>query len=275
MKQVKYMHFNSACSFTALAFILAEKGIMTEDTEIVMEAGLPWIFAREGDSFLAGPMLQGKKWYDLYLKPRGLCMLEEPVERERLPEYLRDHEGCMLGLRLPGNPGKHAVVMEEYDGAWRFFNPTREASGLDTEIRLDREGLIQAADPVTTVGTVAEQARVIPDRRKLAEESLAVLEDNYRAAEAFCRETHTREEYDTAMDSIFRPLLLDGITMLELIGETELAEGFRKEQRAFLTFMKGDRTGRLDETVSLNNLRRLKERYGELVAARRNKSNEK
>ena len=55
----------------------------------------------------------------------------------------------------------------------------------------------------------------------------------------------------------------------------ELAEGFRKEQRAFLTFMKGDRTGKLDETVSLNNLRRLKERYGELVAAQRNKSNEK
>ena len=103
MKQVKYMHFHSSCSFAALAFILAEKGIMTEDTEIVMEAGLPWIFAREGDSFLAGPMLQGKKWYDLYLKPRGLCMLEEPVERERLPEYLRDHEGCMLS-RHSGMP---------------------------------------------------------------------------------------------------------------------------------------------------------------------------
>ena len=275
MKQVKYMHFNSACSFTALAFILAEKGIMTEDTEIVREAGLPWIFAREGDSFLAGPMLQGKKWYDLYLNPRGLCMREEPVEREKLPEYLRDHEGSMLGLRLPGHRGKHAVVMEEYDGAWCFFNPTREGSGQETEIRLDREGLMLAADPVTIVGTVAEHDRVIPDQRKLAEESLAVLEGNCRAVEAFCSETHSREEYDTAMDRIFRPLLLDGITMLELIGETELAEGFRKEQRTFLTFMKGDRTGKLDETVSLNNLRRLKERYGELVAARRNKSNEK
>lgn len=275
MKQVKYMHFNSACSFTALAFILAEKGIMTEDTEIVREAGLPWIFAREGDSFLAGPMLQGKKWYDLYLNPRGLCMREEPVEREKLPEYLRDHEGSMLGLRLPGHRGKHAVVMEEYDGAWCFFNPTREGSGQETEIRLDREGLMLAADPVTIVGTVAEHDRVIPDQRKLTEESLAVLEENYRTAESFCGKPHSREEYDTAMDKIFRPLLLDGITMLELIGETELAEGFRKEQRAFLTFMKGDRTGKLDETVSLNNLRRLKERYGELVAARRNKSNEK
>lgn len=269
MKQVKYMHFNSACSFAALAFILAGKGIMTEDTEIVREAGLPWIFAREGDSFLAGPMLQGKKWYDLYLNPRGLCMREEPVEREKLPEYLKTHEGSMLGLRLPGHPGKHAVVMDGYDGAWRFFNPTREGSGLETEIRLDREGLMLAADPVTIVGTVVEHDRVTPERRKLAEESLAVLEDNYRAIEVFCSETHSREEYDKAMDRIFRPLLLDGITMLELIGETELAEGFRKEQRAFLTFMKGDRTGRLDETVSLNKLRRLKERYGELIERRK------
>ena len=265
MKQVKYMHFNSACSFAALAFILAGKGIMTEDTEIVGEAGLPWIFAREGDSFLAGPMLQGKKWYDLYLNPRGLCIREEPVEREKLPEYLKTHEGSMLGLRLPGHPGKHAVVMEEYDGAWRFFNPPREGSGLETEIRLDREGLMLAADPVTTVGTVAEHDRVIPDQRKLAEESLAVLEDNYRAIEVFCSETHSREEYDKAMDRIFRPLLLDGITMLELIGETELADGFRKEQKAFLAFMKGDRSGRLSDAISLKNLKQLKEKYGILI----------
>lgn len=265
MKQVKYMHFNSACSFAALAFILAEKGIMTEDTEIVREAGLPWIFAREGDSFLAGPMLQGKKWYDLYLNRRGLCMREEPVGREKLPEYLKSHEGCMLGLRLPGHRGKHTVVMDGYDGAWCFFNPTREGSGLDTEIRLDRKGLTLAADPVTIVGTVAEHDRVIPDLRKLTEESLAVLEENYRTAESFCGKPHSREEYDTAMDRIFRPLLLDGITMLELIGETELADGFRKEQKAFLAFMKGDRSGRLSDAISLKNLKQLKEKYDMLI----------
>ena len=180
----------------------------------------------------------------------------------------------MLGLRLPGHPGKHAVVMEGYDGAWRFFNPTREGSGLETEIRLDREGLMLAADPVTIVGTVAEHDRVTPDRRKLAEESLAVLEENYRAIEVFCSETHSRTDYDAAMDRIFRPLLLDGITMLELIGETELADGFRKEQKAFLAFMKGERSGRLADAISLTNLKQLKDRYGEIIREYKKLKNE-
>ena len=41
------------------------------------------------------------------------------------------------------------------------------------------------------------------------------------------------------MDRIFRPLLLDGITMLELTGEESLAGEFRNVQKDFLSFMRG------------------------------------
>ena len=34
---MKYMHFNSSCSYTALAMLLEEKGISTEDTDIALE----------------------------------------------------------------------------------------------------------------------------------------------------------------------------------------------------------------------------------------------
>ena len=265
MKQVKYMHFNSSCSFTALAFILAEKGIETEDTEIVREAGLPWIFSREGKRFLTGPMLQGEKWFDLYLNPRGLCMREERVERERLPEYLQAHKLCMIGLRLPGHSGKHAVVMKQKkDKYFVFFNPVREGSGQAAEIRLTEEELTGSADPVTVAGVVT-QFEGMPCRNKLTEESLSVLEGNYREIEQFCRETHTTEEYDKAMDDLFRALLLDGITMLELTEETELAEAFRKEQRGLLAFMKGDRTGLLAEYISLERLKAAAEEYGRVI----------
>ncbi|MBO4471669.1 MAG: hypothetical protein J5841_07935 [Clostridia bacterium] len=269
MKQVKYMHFISSCSFTALAYILAEKGIETEDTEIVRAAGLPWIFAREGKRFLTGPMLQGKKWFDLYLNPRGLCMCEEQVERERLAEYLQTHELCMIGLRLQGHSGKHAVVMERKENKYFvFFNPIREGSGQAAEIRLTEEELIRAADPVMVAGSVT-QFDGMPGKKTRTEESLSVLEDNYREIEQFCRETHAREEYDKAMDDLFRALLLDGITMLELTEETELAEAFRKEQRGLLAFMKGKRTGLLAEYISLERLKAAVEEYGRVIQKQR------
>ncbi len=64
--QPKYMHFNSSCSYTALAMLLSDKGIDTEDTDIALEIGLPWMFDREEGYYLAGPMLQGAKWFDLF-----------------------------------------------------------------------------------------------------------------------------------------------------------------------------------------------------------------
>ena len=44
---MKYMHFNSSCSYTALAILLEDKGIETEDVDISIEIGLPWIFAEK------------------------------------------------------------------------------------------------------------------------------------------------------------------------------------------------------------------------------------
>ena len=54
----KYMHFNSSCSYAALAMLASEYGIDTEDVNIALEMGLPWLFDKEGDYFLAGPNLQ-------------------------------------------------------------------------------------------------------------------------------------------------------------------------------------------------------------------------
>jgi hypothetical protein len=46
--------------------LLSDKGIDTEDTDIALEIGLPWMFDREEGYYLAGPMLQGAKWFDLF-----------------------------------------------------------------------------------------------------------------------------------------------------------------------------------------------------------------
>ena len=66
-------------------------------------------------------------------------------------------------------------------------------------------------------------------------------------------------------DSLFRPLLLDGISMLKLAGETVLAAEFADLQRQFLNFMRGTRRQALQETFSTDRMRELTERYVFLI----------
>lgn len=95
---MKHMHFRASCSYTALAELLAAKGVDTEDFRIALEMKLPWLFAKEEDVYLAGPMLQGAKWFDLWLKPRGFRMRERCLEQAELCRFLREHPSVMLGL---------------------------------------------------------------------------------------------------------------------------------------------------------------------------------
>ena len=79
---MKYMHFRASCSYTALAILLEKEGIQTEDYKIALEMNLPWLFSKENDSYIAGSMLQGAKWFNLWLLPHGFEMSEEASEYE-------------------------------------------------------------------------------------------------------------------------------------------------------------------------------------------------
>ena len=63
---MKYMSFNSSCSYCCLANLLEGYGVDREDRELALDMDLPWLFSYdpEGRTFLAGAMLQGKAWFD-------------------------------------------------------------------------------------------------------------------------------------------------------------------------------------------------------------------
>lgn len=58
---MKYMHFKASCSYAALAAIIEMNGVDAEDYIIALDIKLPWIFAKEDDGYISGPMLQGGK----------------------------------------------------------------------------------------------------------------------------------------------------------------------------------------------------------------------
>ena len=260
---MKYMHFKASCSYAALAAIMERNGVDTEDFQIALEIKLPWLFAKEDGAYRSGPMLQGAKWFNLWLLPRGYRMVEKMVEREALCEYLRSHKPAMLGIQTP--QGKHAVVFTEYDRAYRFLNPTREHSAEKTELLLSEEELLSSIDQETMVGYVVSAEPKPRDLTPYLRDSLSVIRENCAAIKAFAAEQHVPEDYLPAMNSLFRPLLLDGITMLELAGETALAREFTVLQQQLLSFVRGPREEPLSRTLSLDRLHDLAEQYARLI----------
>ena len=98
------------------------------------------------------------------------------------------------------------------------MNPTHEGSGERTELPFSEEELLASVDQETMVGTVipaeAEQQSLAP----FLNDSISVIRENCVEIEAFAAEKHDPNAYFPMMNSLFRPLLLDGITMLELAG---------------------------------------------------------
>ena len=260
---MKFMHFKASCSYAALAELLELEGLDTEDDQIAREIGLPWIFAKDGDAYLAGPMLQGAKWFDLWLKPRGFAFQEETIEAAALPEVLRQGAPCMFGMQTPY--GKHAVVFTGYDGSFHLLNPTYESSGEAAELVMSAQELTAVVDSFVTLGRLR---RTVPQEVNLPavwEASISVLRRNVEEIIDFASVPHVSEEYLEALNRLFRPLLLDAITMLELAGETKFAEQLRKPQADLMAFLRTDRRGTLEETLSASTLRSLEKEYERII----------
>jgi len=260
---MKYMHFKASCSYAALAAILEIKGVDTEDYIIALEMKLPWLFAREDGAYISGPMLQGAKWFNLWLAPRGYRFVEEMVDQTRICEHLRTHKPAMLGIQTPH--GKHAVVFTNYDGTYHFINPTHENSGERTELSFSEEELLFSVDPKIMVGTVIPAAVEPQSLAPYLYDSISAVRENCADIEAFSAEKHDKNVYDPLLNSLFRPLLLDGITMLALAGESALSREFAVLQRQFLTFMRGPRQEALQKVFSVDKLHDLAERYVRLI----------
>ena len=249
---MKYMHFKASCSYAALANLLEMQGYDTEDTIIALEMELPKLFSKEDGAFLSGPMLQGAKWFNLWLLPRGFTMMETSLSKSSLCQELISGRPAMLGIQTPY--GKHAVVFTGYDGEYHFLNPTYEGSGEKTELVLDQGELLAAVDSMAVVGCVQPALSQTVDLMPIKEASALILQENVEAIVRFTASEHPPEEYLTVMNTLFRPLLLDGITMMELVGKQDLADKLRSLQANLLAFLHGNRSGKLCDALSLPDL---------------------
>lgn len=266
---MKYMTFNSSCSYAGLANMLFCYGVDTSDREIALGMRLPYLFADENGRYLAGPMLQSAAWFDLYLRPRGFHLVETMLDHAGVVAFLESHQPAMLGLKISDH-AKHAVVYQGTHGdKLHFFNNKWERSEEPDTLSLPQEELLLRLEERVMVAVLERTTPEKVDFLPLMEASDGVLRRNLADIMEVCRRNHTLTSLRARMDTLFRPLLLDGITMLELLGEEALAFRFRTLQGELLAALgqNGDGTIRLADYLSLPELESAVTEYRKLIEA--------
>lgn len=249
---MKYMTFNASCSYAGLANLLDWYGVDVEDRVIALKIELPYLFAREGRRYLSGPMLQGAEWFDLYLHPIGFTFIERRLEREEVCSFLKDQPPAMLGLRVTPE-SKHAVVYTGGGGGeYCFINNKRQDSTEPETLRLTESALLSRLDKTVVVGML-ENIEPLPsalhDRLAVSPGVLLALQSEIND---FCTQQQTPAAQAAALNDLFRPLLLDGITMLELLENTEPAASLRTVRAQLLPLIRAGRPAVLSESIDLS-----------------------
>lgn len=264
---MKYMTFNSSCSYAGIANMLEQHGLDTCDRTIALEMKLPYLFSYCDGAYLSGPMLQTAEWFNLYLNPLGYHLEEKILPAEKLPDFLKKQKTAMLGLKM-GNAGKHAVVYTGTESeCFVFLNNKWETEEAPIEIRLTVGELRRRCDAEVAVATLRQ---ITPAKVNLAEKienSIPVLQANFADVVELCTAEEAVGTLRSKLNILFRPLFLDAITMLNLLGETDLAEEFSDRQTELLTALRQAPADRilLKDYISMDKLRISVEKYIDLI----------
>lgn len=263
---MKYMTFNSSCSYAGVANMLELEGVEAGDRQIALDMGLPYLFSFQDGAYCSGPMLQTAEWFNLYLRPRGFCMTETRLSREDVPEFLEGIPCAMLGILKPSG-GKHAVVYTGKKGErWNFINNRRQESSEPGTISLSREELLQRLDSAVTAARLQKDSPVEVDLKPYFRNSAIVLQQLKRDITAFSCEEQTPRDMKAARESLFRAILLDGITMLELIGETQLLKRLKSIQKDFLDALRKNQPLVPADRISVKDLGEAIDAYATLIS---------
>lgn len=270
---MKYMSFNSSCSYAGVANMLEQYGVDTDDRSIAIGMKLPYLFSYKDGAYMAGPMLQSAEWFNLYLNPLGFEMCETEMPAEHVAGYLKQQKTAMLGLQVDKNI-KHAVVYTgSQDGKLVFQNNKWEHDSSPAQLHLADAEILNRIDSSVIVATLKNiSPKEINLHSKLAA-SVSVIQQNLAEIKLVCTRQETVGALRSMLNTLFRPFLLDGITMLGLLGEAELADKFSHIQKNFLNALLQDsaKVVILADHISMADLQSAVDEYIRLIVKEANK----
>ncbi|MCD8160606.1 MAG: hypothetical protein LUE61_05400 [Clostridiales bacterium] len=268
---MKYMTFPSSCAFAGVANLLAFAGVDASDREIALEMGLPYLFAKsEQGGYLSGPMMQTGELFDLFLRPRGFRLAEQRAKPSAVPGLLARHAPAMVGLRLDADR-KHAAIYtgRDGDGRCRFLNNRREDAPDSDRFLFTEEELLARLDVPAAVGWLETVPCASVSLLPYLNGSVQAFQEMRGELLTFCGAAHTWVELCQARDPLFRPLLLDGVSMANLLGESALEETLRTLQGALLAALRRGQAVAAGELLPVPQLEEAMEVYFRLLVEER------
>lgn len=239
---MKYMTFNSSCSYAGIANMLDMLGYDTEDYLIALGMKLPYMLGKKNDTYVSGPMLQTEEWFNLYLNSIGFKMEEITVSKTHLQNYIVDNTPCMFGAKVNSNSSsKHALVfigME--DNKYKLINNKRETSDEPTYYLWTENELLSAIDDEIVIATINQCEMESSNFVSYHTESLKNIDELMNGLRYMRSKTYGKNELRVLQEKIFRSILLDNITVLKLASENELVEKFEAVQKQFLMALRSD-----------------------------------
>lgn len=253
---MKYMHFNSSCSYASIANLLYLKGIDTEDYIIAKTINLPYILLKDEGAYLAGPMLQSKEIFDIYLNCLGYEFIEKNYDKEDVLKTLEAADkNYMLGVNIaPGN--KHAIIFLEYkDNRFSFINNKYEESDEPDRFTWAADELRERLDEETHLAHLEKVSAKKADLKEILLASIKNLNSLKEDINSFSKKEITQLELRESMNTLFRAAILDSVSMLELLGENVLLKRARAIQKEFITVIKeGKENLVLEEEMDISSL---------------------
>lgn len=253
---MKYMHFNSSCSYAAIANLLYLKGIDTEDSMIAKAINLPYILLKDGGTYLAGPMLQSKEIFDIYLNSIGYEFVEEKHIKDDVLKILKESDkNYMLGVNISkGN--KHAIIFLEYkNNVFSFINNKYEESDEPDCFTWAAEELKERLDEETHLAHIEKISAKKLDLKEILLASIKNRNSLKEDINNFSKKEITQLELRESMNTLFRAAILDSIAMFELLGEDALLERTKSIQKEFITVIKEDKESLiLEEEMDISGL---------------------
>lgn len=132
---------------------------------------------------------------------------------------------------------------------------------------MSESDLFSRLNETVTVG-ILQQAELAPvDLRPHMEHSLVVLRSLQSDIVSFCSLRQSPAAQQQAMETLFRPILLDGITMLELLEEERLASSLRTIRTQFIKAVKENCTAALTSRLNIPLLVASMTEYAQLITA--------
>lgn len=235
------MTFNSSCSFAGVANMLEPFGINKEDYEIAIGMNIPYLFKydEQRKTYQTGISLQDNSLFNHYLNTLGINLEGRFLMKNDAIQILDSSNTLtMIGILLDSG-NKHAVIyLGKRDNQYVFLNNRNQNSDEPNEYVFNKNELYIRIDEPAAVGWLVSCSEKRANWESEYNESLSVLQKYKNELRDFCEIRQTFEEIESARERLFRPLLLDGLTMMQLIKNEKMYILLKNMQSKYLNIIK-------------------------------------